>query len=333
MADNTLQTGSDNIATDDLTTLNGGGVSGVKVQRMKVGFGADGTQTDVTPNVGLPITGSQPASVSAASWTSATSAGTTLSFAIGGYNTVSLAIIQGSTLTAGAVTFELSMDNTSWVPLQLNRLDTFTASSTYTLQASTNVGWTGSVDAYNYFRVRLSTAIAGSGTVAIAAMPQTFAIEPTVTVGQSVASLLNATVSGTVTANIGNTANTTPILIRQGGSTTASGLLIAKILSAASTNSTLVLTGARAVYGYSLANTSASWRYVRFYNKATAPTVGTDSPIFVAALPPGGGSNIPKDGLNIPFSLGLGYSITGGAADLDTTVVAANDVVGTIWYV
>ena len=54
MADNTLQTGSDTIATDDLTTLNGGAVTGVKAQRVKVGFGVDGTFSDVASTVPLP---------------------------------------------------------------------------------------------------------------------------------------------------------------------------------------------------------------------------------------------------------------------------------------
>ena len=58
MADNTtLNTGSggDVIATDDVTTLNGGASSGVKVQRVKVGYGADGSYTDASPADPLPV--------------------------------------------------------------------------------------------------------------------------------------------------------------------------------------------------------------------------------------------------------------------------------------
>ena len=50
MSDNTTLntgTGGDIIATDDLTTLNGGAVSGFKVQRVKVGFGSDASLRDV----------------------------------------------------------------------------------------------------------------------------------------------------------------------------------------------------------------------------------------------------------------------------------------------
>lgn len=61
MADNTtLNTGAggDTIATDDVTTLNGSASTGVKVQRVKVLFGPDGTATDVADVSGaqLPVT-------------------------------------------------------------------------------------------------------------------------------------------------------------------------------------------------------------------------------------------------------------------------------------
>ena len=55
MGDNTIQTGADTIATDELTTLNGGAVSGVKVQRMKVGFGSDAALRDVDAANPLPV--------------------------------------------------------------------------------------------------------------------------------------------------------------------------------------------------------------------------------------------------------------------------------------
>jgi hypothetical protein len=58
MADNTtinVGSGGDVIATDDLTTLNGGAVSGVKAQRVKPGFGADASFRDVSGAYPLPV--------------------------------------------------------------------------------------------------------------------------------------------------------------------------------------------------------------------------------------------------------------------------------------
>jgi hypothetical protein len=55
MPDNTAQTANDTIATDELTTLNGSPSSGVKVQRVKVGFGSDNDLRDVDSSNGLPM--------------------------------------------------------------------------------------------------------------------------------------------------------------------------------------------------------------------------------------------------------------------------------------
>lgn len=61
MADNTALnsgTGGDTLATDDVTTLNGGASTGIKVPRVKVMFGADNTATDVNSAAPLPVDGS-----------------------------------------------------------------------------------------------------------------------------------------------------------------------------------------------------------------------------------------------------------------------------------
>lgn len=55
MADNSSQVGTDTIATDELVTLNGAASSGVKAQRVKVGYGADGDFQDVTVDKPLPV--------------------------------------------------------------------------------------------------------------------------------------------------------------------------------------------------------------------------------------------------------------------------------------
>ena len=58
MADNTTinaGTGGDIIAADELATLNGGTVSGFKVQRVKPGFGTDSIFRDVSAQFALPV--------------------------------------------------------------------------------------------------------------------------------------------------------------------------------------------------------------------------------------------------------------------------------------
>jgi hypothetical protein len=102
-----------------------------------------------------------------------------------------------------------------------------------------------------------------------------------------------------------------------------------KVLSAASTNATSLKGSAARLYGYALTNTSAALKYVKFYNKATAPTVGTDTPVKTIAIPAGQCVVVTSD-VGVAFSTGLGLAITGAAADNDATAVAANDVIANI---
>lgn len=104
------------------------------------------------------------------------------------------------------------------------------------------------------------------------------------------------------------------------------------LISAASTNGTLVSAGAHELTGYALVNNGASIAYVKLYDKASAPTVGTDTPVAVLPVPPSGGANL---GFRDPplFTLGLGFGITGGLADNDTTAVGAAQVGVSLFFV
>jgi hypothetical protein len=101
--------------------------------------------------------------------------------------------------------------------------------------------------------------------------------------------------------------------------------------SAATTNSTLVLTGTSGLQALWATNIGATVAFVKLYNKATAPTVGTDVPEMIITVPaavagvPGTIEVTP--GFNgYRFALGLGLAITGAVADADTTAVAAGQV-------
>lgn len=101
--------------------------------------------------------------------------------------------------------------------------------------------------------------------------------------------------------------------------------------SAATTNGALVITGTSGLQTVFSTNTGATVAYVKLYNKATAPTVGTDVPEMIIAVPAavGGvpGTASPPIGYSgYRFALGLGIAITAGAADNDTTAVAAGQV-------
>jgi hypothetical protein len=102
---------------------------------------------------------------------------------------------------------------------------------------------------------------------------------------------------------------------------------IARLASAAaSTNAALVSPGATKVLFVVANNTADADRYLKLYDKATAPTVGTDVPKMTIGLPPGAFALEIASG--VQFQSGLGYALTGAAADNDTTALTAADVTG-----
>lgn len=96
--------------------------------------------------------------------------------------------------------------------------------------------------------------------------------------------------------------------------------------AAASTNATVAKASAGDIHRVTGYNDSAGLRYLKLYNKATAPTVGTDTPILTLALEAHSAFNIEIGGYYC--SAGIAYALTTGAADADTAAVTAADIVG-----
>lgn len=111
---------------------------------------------------------------------------------------------------------------------------------------------------------------------------------------------------------------------------TASGLSAQHIVSAATANPTLVKNAAGKVLGWALANNSASWRYVKLHNQATAPTAGAGV-VRTIAIPPNGLAQWFSEG-GITFATGIGLTVVAGAPDADATAVGANEVVGELFF-
>jgi hypothetical protein len=107
-----------------------------------------------------------------------------------------------------------------------------------------------------------------------------------------------------------------------------------QVISAATTNQTLINAGATKLKTFSLVNGVATLRYFKFFNKATAPVVGSDTPFLTITMAPNSESRFTLPNGGIDFSVGMGYAITLGPASDNTTpdsVVAA--VTGIIGYV
>lgn len=110
-----------------------------------------------------------------------------------------------------------------------------------------------------------------------------------------------------------------------GGVTTNNRL----VSSAATTNGTSVKASAGRVYKIRGYNNSAALKYLKLYNKASAPTVGTDVPTHTYALKANDFYEIDIAGAaGYYFATGIAFALTGGSADSDTTALAAGDILG-----
>lgn len=179
-------------------------------------------------------------------------------------------------------------------------------------------------------------AIQGTPNVAVTSIPSVTIGSP---VGQTTMSAsipvtlasnqsnVPVAVQGTATVSVSNTPSVTisgtPNVNSQ--LTATDGDTPFHAISAASTNSTNVKGSQGCLGTISISNTNAAARYFKLYNKATAPTVGTDTPIRTIQVPPN--STVVQAFPNgMSFTNGIGFGATGAMGDSDTTAISAGDL-------
>lgn len=225
-----------------------------------------------------------------------------------------LMIHCAGTFAGANCTFEGSLNSTNgadgnWFAVQAIRSNANTIETTTgVLAAAPAYAWELSVNALKYFRTRATAWT--SGTQVWTMIPGTYATEP----------IPGAQVTGTqpvtVTAGTVNpVVPATPYFLN----------------SAATTNGALILTGTSNVSSFYATNEGATAAYIKLYNKATAPTVGTDVPEMTIPVPAAvsgvpGVATIPIGFHGFRFALGLGIAITRNAVHTDTTAIGAGEV-------
>lgn len=133
-------------------------------------------------------------------------------------------------------------------------------------------------------------------------------------------------VDGTVT----DTSATNPLPVRLAPQTSG-GPTMYSLASAATTNSTNVKASAGQIYHIAATNNGTSAAYLKFYNKASAPTIGTDVPVWRLMLPPGGGIVEPLPH-GLAFATGIGLGIMTSASDGGGGAVTSNQVYVNLTY-
>lgn len=243
MPDFLSQTGSGNVAVDDVTTLNGGASSGVAVQRMKVGFGDDNTYRDASSAFPLPVNLAASAGNGAQVGASITaSAAGTLA---GTGNTTGSVVIDVSqagnasfhllaAAFVGTVVFEQSFDpagaNGTWAGVPVIPEDA-TSAPMATLAISTAVAYirqfTTGMFGPKLFRVRCSAFTSGSLAVLGSAGPGWYEGQPALAPGANMigsVSLASGTTYAVTSVNTSGTTNTNTVLLA--ADATRKGLLI-----------------------------------------------------------------------------------------------------------
>jgi len=146
---------------------------------------------------------------------------------------------------------------------------------------------------------------------------------------------LNQVNGSTISLGQATMANSIPVVLASNESvlgtnqqaTSTGGATPFHLVSAGSANNTNIKASAGSLYGYSISNTTASTtEFVKFFNKATAPVAGTDTPIWTVQI---AGSTTVTAYFSTPIacSLGLGLATVTGAADNNSTGVSAGDLV------
>ena len=210
----------------------------------------------------------------------------------------------------GNLTLQGTVDGSTWVSINGNSALMNVSTGVMSTQIpSGSVGiWTADIAGYAAVRVSASSTVTGTAVV---------------TLRTSNGSGNAFGVFGTGTNTLGNVA----LLSRTTGGATQHTLI-----SAATTNATSVKASAGTVYGISATNSGAAAAYLKLYNKASAPTVGTDVAVKTILIPPGATVSLPISPVGLNFGTGIAYAITGAATTADTTAVALAQCVVNIDY-
>jgi len=211
--------------------------------------------------------------------------------------------------SACTVAYEVSNDGTNWVSaVGLSVAAATAASGVLTTSAAQLLLF--STAGIKWFRARVSTY--GSGTVAASARFKKQSIPPQWVPNAALAAGNNPI--GALSTSL-NTVGSLSLVYRL-------------VAAAASTNAVNVKNTPGRIYKIDGYNAAAAIRYLKIYAKASAPTVGTDTPLATIALAPSSRFEVNWADLGLYCALGIGLALTTGSADSDTGAVSANDVLG-----
>ena len=208
-------------------------------------------------------------------------------------NSSSVVFACSGTFSAVNCTFEASIDGgTTFTSALVARSDSNVAEvTTGSLSVAPAYMWKMNVAAYTHVRVR---GIAWtSGTQVWRILPGAYATEPV------------------------------PVIPTHGVISTPATGTTYNLVTAASTNAATVKSSAGGLFEVTISNVTATATYAKFYNKASAPTVGTDIPVLTIPVAAGATVSMEFGALGKRFATGIAFAATAAAAATDTAAAVA----------
>lgn len=330
----TVELGATSLAALESVTVNPlvtKGIGNVDPDTQRVVLATDQPQVSVNiPDLILVGQAAQTAVVNNILPTTAGAAGTDVSL----YRSFGIQVV--STGSGGTFIFEGCNDNVNFQPIPVynQALAVRTAIVSAITASASQIIYEGSCN-FRFIRLRIVSPITGGSIQAFSVFIAESLGTASQIVSNGTAANLLATVSGTVTANIGtgslsagtNAIGDVGVQYRANNSGAASRF---HLVSAATANATSVKSSAGRLLGWSITNTNAAWRYVKLHNTASAPTAGSGV-VQTIGVPPNSVREFFSEG-GIAFTTGIGLTTVTGAADADTTVVGVSDLVIDLFF-
>jgi hypothetical protein len=271
----------------------------------------------------------------------------------------STAVIHVSSIPSATLQVQVTGDGTNWVNVTSSAAIVNVATSAFIASGNITSAGIYQIDVAGLAGVRVITTTFTTGPVTgtvragkgagLVSIEGTVPISGSLTANQSVnvaqingvTPLMGSGVNGTGASRVSlatdqaalSVAGVFSVKIDQTTQGTTNGIQMTNttttgntLSSAATTNATSLKASAGNLYSVTASNTGAAAAYLKLYNKASAPTVGTDVPVLTISLPASGTVNVPFGTNGFRFATGIAYAITNLAADSDTTAVAAAQV-------
>lgn len=213
--------------------------------------------------------------------------------------------IQTVGVYTGALSLQGTNDGQTWVTIGgIPLINRATGASAATIASATQGIFETDVTSFQKVRVTALAAVTGSVVVTLKG-----------TTATGIVSLGNPLPAGAAALGSVTVTSDTPA--------PGSSLLLT---SAATTNATSTKATAGNLFEIAADNMSAAIEYLKLYNKASAPTVGTDVPILTIPVPANGQIVLNFGALGLRFPLGIAFATTLNQPVADATAIAAGDM-------